>query len=56
MFLFDFNFTMRINLKPIIQVNKPVAFPCFGVSTNEKYVILPSVSDVVVEQGTSMHY
>jgi hypothetical protein len=55
-FLFDFNFMLRINLKPIIQVNKPVAFPCFGVSMNEKYGILPSVSDVVVEQGTSMHY
>ncbi|XP_039802350.1 uncharacterized protein LOC120666544 isoform X6 [Panicum virgatum] len=31
-------------------VNKPVAFPCFGVF-KEKYVILPSISDVVVEQG-----
>ncbi|TVU49613.1 hypothetical protein EJB05_00931, partial [Eragrostis curvula] len=35
----------------VYKVKKPVAFPCFGVSKNEKYVILPSVSDVVVEQG-----
>ncbi|KAL6622484.1 hypothetical protein ACP70R_032363 [Stipagrostis hirtigluma subsp. patula] len=35
----------------VYKVNKPVAFPCFGVSKNEKYVILPSISDVVIEQG-----
>uniref|UniRef100_A0A0A9BQE7 DUF7642 domain-containing protein n=1 Tax=Arundo donax TaxID=35708 RepID=A0A0A9BQE7_ARUDO len=35
----------------VYKVNKPVAFPCFGALKNEKYVILPSVSDVVVEQG-----
>lgn len=35
----------------IIQVTKPFTFPCFGVLKNEKHVILPSVSDIVVEQG-----
>jgi len=35
----------------VYKVNKPVAFPCFGVFKKEKYVILPSISDVVVEQG-----
>lgn len=35
----------------LIQVNKPFAFPCFGVFKKEKYWILPSISDVVVEQG-----
>lgn len=35
----------------MIQVNKPFAFPCFGVFKKEKYCILPSISDVVVEQG-----
>lgn len=34
----------------LIQVNKPFAFPCFGVFKKEKYWILPSISDVVVEQ------
>ncbi|WVZ90907.1 hypothetical protein U9M48_037161 [Paspalum notatum var. saurae] len=35
----------------VYKVNKPVAFPCFGVFKKEKYCILPSISDVVVEQG-----
>ncbi|CAN6334532.1 unnamed protein product [Urochloa humidicola] len=35
----------------VYKINKPVAFPCFGVFKKEKYVILPSISDVVVEQG-----
>lgn len=34
----------------IYKVNKPFAFPCFGVFKKEKYWILPSISDVVVEQ------
>nr|CAD1817641.1 unnamed protein product [Ananas comosus var. bracteatus] len=35
----------------VYKVTKPVAFPCFGVLKKEKHVILPSVADVVVEQG-----
>ncbi|KAL6846982.1 hypothetical protein ACP4OV_022835 [Aristida adscensionis] len=35
----------------VYKVNKPVALPLFGVSKNEKYVILPAISDVVIEQG-----
>ncbi|KAF0887638.1 hypothetical protein E2562_002354 [Oryza meyeriana var. granulata] len=35
----------------VYKVTKPVAFPCFGVLRNEKHVILPSVSDIAVEQG-----
>lgn len=35
----------------VYKVNKPVAFSCFGALKNEKHVVLPSVSDVVVEQG-----
>ncbi|EES16205.1 uncharacterized protein LOC8074244 isoform X1 [Sorghum bicolor] len=34
----------------IYKVNKPFAFPCFGVFKKEKHCILPSISDVVVEQ------
>ncbi|CAN6329528.1 unnamed protein product [Urochloa humidicola] len=44
----------RLYLTPhavVYKINKPVAFPCFGVFKKEKYVILPSISDVVVEQG-----
>lgn len=33
------------------QVTKPVPFPCFGVLKKEKHVLLPSVADVVIEQG-----
>uniref|UniRef100_A0A7N2MV74 DUF7642 domain-containing protein n=1 Tax=Quercus lobata TaxID=97700 RepID=A0A7N2MV74_QUELO len=32
-------------------VTKPVPFPCFGVLKKEKHVLLPSVSDLVIEQG-----
>lgn len=35
----------------VYKVTKPFTFPCFGVLKNEKHVILPSVSDIVVEQG-----
>ncbi|CAL5376814.1 unnamed protein product [Camellia sinensis] len=33
------------------QVVRPVPFPCFGVLKKEKYVLLPSVADVVIEQA-----
>ncbi|XP_070008830.1 uncharacterized protein [Nicotiana sylvestris] len=32
-------------------VTKPVPFPCFGDLKKEKYVLLPSVADIIVEQG-----
>ncbi|KAI8017806.1 hypothetical protein LOK49_LG04G00056 [Camellia lanceoleosa] len=35
----------------IYKVVRPVPFPCFGVLKKEKYVLLPSVADVVIEQG-----
>lgn len=35
----------------VYKVNKPVSFPCFGIFKKEKHCILPSISDVVVEQG-----
>lgn len=35
----------------VYQVVRPVPFPCFGVLKKEKHVVLPSVADVVVEQG-----
>lgn len=35
----------------VYKVTKPVAFPCFGDLKEEKYVLLPSVADIVVEQG-----
>ncbi|XP_024959314.1 uncharacterized protein LOC112500193 isoform X1 [Cynara cardunculus var. scolymus] len=39
------------------QVTKPVPFPCFGVLKKEKHVLLPSVADVVIEQGyLQSHY
>lgn len=34
-----------------MQVTRPVPFPCCGVLSKEKHVLLPSVADVVVEQG-----
>ncbi|XP_048490175.1 uncharacterized protein LOC104901640 isoform X2 [Beta vulgaris subsp. vulgaris] len=34
-----------------MQATRPVAFPCFGVLKKEKYVLLPSVADIVIEQG-----
>ncbi|XP_017178148.1 uncharacterized protein [Malus domestica] len=33
------------------QYAKPVPFPIFGVLKKEKHVLLPSVADVVIEQG-----
>ncbi|ERN05566.1 uncharacterized protein LOC18433747 [Amborella trichopoda] len=35
----------------IYKVTRPVFLPCFGVLKKEKHVLLPSVTDVVVEQG-----
>ncbi|MED6220641.1 hypothetical protein PIB30_046785 [Stylosanthes scabra] len=35
----------------VYKVTRPVPFPCFGVLKKEKHVLLPSVADVVVEQG-----
>ncbi|XP_073157475.1 uncharacterized protein [Henckelia pumila] len=35
----------------VYKVKKPVAFPCFGFLEKEKYVLLPSVADIVIEQG-----
>ncbi|KAI3898059.1 hypothetical protein MKX03_028617 [Papaver bracteatum] len=32
-------------------VVKPVAFPCFGVLKKEKHILLPSIADIVIEQG-----
>ncbi|KAK3034525.1 hypothetical protein RJ639_032514 [Escallonia herrerae] len=35
----------------VYQVTKPVPFPCFGVLKREKHVPMPSVADIVIEQG-----
>ncbi|CAK9159539.1 unnamed protein product [Ilex paraguariensis] len=35
----------------VYKVARPVPFPCFGDLKKEKYVLLPSVADVVIEQG-----
>nr|XP_029122615.1 uncharacterized protein LOC105052201 isoform X3 [Elaeis guineensis] len=35
----------------IYKVIRPVPFPCFGVLKKEKHVLLPSVADIVIEQG-----
>ncbi|KAF9680363.1 hypothetical protein SADUNF_Sadunf06G0113400 [Salix dunnii] len=35
----------------VYKVTRPVPFPCFGVLKKEKHVLLPSVADVIVEQG-----
>ncbi|KAK4774431.1 hypothetical protein SAY86_009366 [Trapa natans] len=35
----------------VYKVTKPVSFPCFGVLKKEKHVLLPSVADIVIEQG-----
>ncbi|GAB2218213.1 hypothetical protein Drorol1_Dr00001432 [Drosera rotundifolia] len=35
----------------VYQVVRPVPFPCFGVLEKEKHVLLPSVADIVIEQG-----
>lgn len=35
----------------VYKVTRPVAFPCFGVLKKEKHILLPSVADIVIEQG-----
>ncbi|XP_065848575.1 uncharacterized protein [Euphorbia lathyris] len=35
----------------VYKVTKPVPFPCFGMLKREKHVLLPSVQDVIIEQG-----
>ncbi|RXH74837.1 hypothetical protein DVH24_029558 [Malus domestica] len=35
----------------VYKYAKPVPFPIFGVLKKEKHVLLPSVADVVIEQG-----
>ncbi|KAF5748401.1 hypothetical protein HS088_TW04G00354 [Tripterygium wilfordii] len=35
----------------VYKVTKPVPFPCFGMLKKEKYVLLPLVADIVIEQG-----
>ncbi|KAL3332454.1 hypothetical protein AABB24_032830 [Solanum stoloniferum] len=35
----------------VYKVTRPVPFPCFGELKKEKYVLLPSVADIAVEQG-----
>ncbi|XP_038879986.1 uncharacterized protein LOC120071681 isoform X2 [Benincasa hispida] len=34
-----------------LPVTRPVPFPCFGVLKKEKHVLLPSVADIIIEQG-----
>ncbi|XVE97858.1 hypothetical protein REPUB_Repub03eG0055000 [Reevesia pubescens] len=35
----------------VYKATRPVPIPCFGVLKKEKHVLLPSVADVVIEQG-----
>ncbi|KAF7143089.1 hypothetical protein RHSIM_Rhsim05G0003900 [Rhododendron simsii] len=35
----------------VYKLVRPVPFPCFGVLKKEKHIPLPSVADVVIEQG-----
>ncbi|XP_031260265.1 uncharacterized protein LOC116118416 [Pistacia vera] len=35
----------------VYKVTRPVPFPCFGELKKEKHVLLPSVRDIVIEQG-----
>ena len=46
-----FVFTCLFTYYILIQVIRPVPFPCFGVLKKEKHVLLPSVADIVIEQG-----
>ncbi|KAH9305836.1 hypothetical protein KI387_010240, partial [Taxus chinensis] len=36
----------------VYKVTKPVFIPCLGVTRREKHVLLPLVTDVVIEQGS----
>lgn len=48
------NFVVHfMNKSSPAQVRRPVPFPCFGDLKKEKHVLLPSVADVVIEQGNS---
>lgn len=40
----------------VYKVSRPVPFPCFGVLKKERHVLLPSVADVVIEQGYLQSY
>jgi len=35
----------------VYKVKRPVFLPCFGVTRREKHMLLPLVTDVVIEQG-----
>ncbi|KAA8534746.1 hypothetical protein F0562_029812 [Nyssa sinensis] len=41
----------KLSVTPNAIVIRPVPFPCFGVLTKEKHVLLPSVADIAIEQG-----
>ncbi|KAE8653463.1 uncharacterized protein LOC101212805 [Cucumis sativus] len=44
----------RLYLTPnsiVYKVTRPVPLPCFGVLKKEKHVLLPSVADIIIEQG-----
>lgn len=47
---------LRFSYFVAVQVTKPVIFPCFGIFKRERHVLLPSVVDVVVEQGEWERY
>ncbi|TMW86135.1 hypothetical protein EJD97_021905 [Solanum chilense] len=40
-----------VKYQTVRWVTRPVPFPCFGDLKKEKYVLLPSVADIAVEQG-----
>ncbi|MCL7050760.1 hypothetical protein MKW94_015207 [Papaver nudicaule] len=40
----------------VYKVVKPVAFPCFGALKKEKHILLPSIADIVIEQGYLQSY
>jgi len=35
----------------VLKTNSPACIPCFGDNKSEKHVLLPLVTDVVIEQG-----
>ena len=35
----------------LLQVEKPIFLPCFGLYRREKHILLPLVTDVAIEQG-----
>lgn len=50
LWIFHFHTCFASN-STVIQVSRPVPFPCFGVLKKEKHVLLASVADIVIEQG-----